>query len=53
MMFEDLNMTDKYKDVFWGEVYSNTPFSNWDFEFVSLKTSNTFPLRDPNLFSTR
>tara|TARA_B100001250_G_C19800114_1_gene790650 strand:- start:1205 stop:1999 length:795 start_codon:yes stop_codon:yes gene_type:complete len=25
-------MTDKYKDVFWGEVYSNTPFSNWDFE---------------------
>ena len=25
-------MTDRYKDIFWGEVYSNTPFSNWNFE---------------------
>ena len=25
-------MTDRYKDIFWGEVYSNTSFSNWNFE---------------------
>ena len=28
-------------------------FSNWPFEFGSLKTSNTFPLRDPNIFIIR
>ena len=27
--------------------------SNWSFEFCSLKTSNTFPLRDPNIFNIR
>ena len=27
--------------------------SNWSFEFGSLKTSNTFPLRDPNLFNIK
>ena len=27
--------------------------SNWSFEFGSLKTSNTFPLREPILFNTR
>ena len=30
--YYNLNMTDSYKDVFWDEVYSNTSFSNWDFE---------------------
>jgi len=27
--------------------------SNWPFEFGSLKTSNTFPLRDPNIFNIK
>jgi len=27
--------------------------SNWPFEFGSLKTSKTFPLKDPNIFNIK